>query len=468
MTFTPGTPLWLPWLLYLPLPLLLHILIFGLLYRRSSHSQHNPHHYRTAAPCRALLDGCRFPDSRKNQLEPRTARAIPNRSLHRAFGIENAFTTGNEDEARYLVRNAKTLIMESDTRDGWLKLLSDLYRVVAAVMERTEADAYVYAYCKEETKADAGHGQRVRLLLTPMVRALALKVLLWVFFRRKSGSEIHVQLLINLGDSLHETRMRMTTAHEEGKELLDFRDNHDLQSRLAAVFTNHPGDGRFRDGRSNPLNLILHGFEALWPVVLRMFITIHSHDDEDWKTILITFTRKPTLTQFRLGHGEHGISAEDLVKEALRLYPPIRQAQRAFQFPASRFSLEEHECVVATADIESCHVDPKVWGSDAQEFRPARWRKLSVVQNLSFLAFGSRPFLCAADAGSDFGLRVVGFVVGVLVDVFGNDKEVKCVLGSEDMEEMREVSAKTGKRLKNDVGSYQRVYVEYSAEEAVC
>ncbi|KAL4999605.1 hypothetical protein BDV10DRAFT_200632 [Aspergillus recurvatus] len=458
MISTPETPFFL---LYLPLPLLLPIFILGLLYRHFSRLQHNPHHYRIAASCRAILDGSRFPDSRKNQLEPQTARAIPNRTLHWAFGIENAFTVGDEDEARFLVRNVKTLITDSDTGDGWNELLLELYRVVVGVMEETEASAYACSAEETGAAAGAGDGQKIRLLLAPMVRALTLRVLLWALFHKRSGSEMHVQLLVDLGDSLHETRMGLTTAGQGGEEILNFNDNRDLQFRLAAVFTDHSGD--FGDGRSNPLSLILHGFEALWPVILRMFITIHSLGDENWKMMLISFIQKPTVTQFRLGHGEHGISAEHLVKEALRLYPPIRQIQRAFQCPTSRFSFDEHERVTATADIESCHVDRKVWGSDAQEFKPARWRGVSVVQNLSFLAFGSRPFLCAADAGSDFGLRVVGFVVGVLVDVFGNDEDVECVLGSEDVGERREVSQKTGRRLRNDLGCYQGVYVEYSA-----
>ncbi|KAL5040965.1 hypothetical protein BDW71DRAFT_212582 [Aspergillus fruticulosus] len=180
-------------------------------------------------PCRAALDGSRFPDSRKNQLELQAARAIPNRTLHRAFGIENAFKIGDEDEARLLVRNVKTLIMESDIGDGWNLLLSELYHVVVAVMEEADADAY--ACGEEETgpAADPGDGKRIRLLLAPMARALTLRVLLWVLFRKRSGSEIHVQLLIALGDSLHETRMGLTTADEGGEEILDFKDNHDLQ-----------------------------------------------------------------------------------------------------------------------------------------------------------------------------------------------------------------------------------------------
>ncbi|KAL4755894.1 uncharacterized protein BDW70DRAFT_167207 [Aspergillus foveolatus] len=460
-------PITLFWLFYPPLSLFflcLSILILGLIYRHSSRLQHNPHHYRTAASCRAILDGSRFPDSRKNQLEPQTARAIPNHRLQRVFGIENAFTTGDKDAARLLVRDVKTLITESDVCDDWNELLSELYRVVLTVMEETEADAYVFRKKETGTEIDVGDGQRIRLLLAPMVRALTLRVLLWVLFCRRNGGEIQVQLLINLGDSLHKTRIGMMTA-DEGGDIQGFRNNHDAQSRLAALFPDWPCD--IGDGRSNPLSLLLHGFEALWPVILRMFFIVHSHNDEDWKVILTSFIQKPTLARFRLCQGKQGISAEHLVKEALRLYPPIRQIQRAFQFPASKFSFEEYERVTATADIEFCHIDPKVWGSDSQRFRPRRWKRVSVVQNLSFLALGSRPFLCAADSGSDFGLRVVGFVVGVLLDVFGDGNDLECVLGSADMEEMREISAKTEKRLRNELGCYQGVYVEYSAEEAV-
>lgn len=45
-------------------------------------------------------------------------------------------------------------------------------------------------------------------------------------------------------------------------------------------------------------------------------------------------------------------------------------------------------------DILSLHFDRKIWGEDADEFRPERWLETDVPQNASY-SFGAGPRICA-------------------------------------------------------------------------
>ncbi|KAL2832050.1 hypothetical protein BDW59DRAFT_157519 [Aspergillus cavernicola] len=233
-----------------------------------------------------------------------------------------------------------------------------------------------------------------------------------------------------------------------GKTVPEFGDNHELQERLLSIFENHD----VLDPRDNPLNLILPGFETLWRIVLRFFMVLKTHGHEHWKETMISFAQGPASKQFKLRSDKDDISAEFLVKEALRLYPPTPRIRRAFQFPGSH---QQQNTIIA--DIEACQTDPGNWGDDALEFNPARWRSLTSEQRNSFLAFGGAPFQCPAS--QDFGPRVIGLFVGILLDEIGDG----WILGSDDVDEQRELDS--GRRLRNDRDSYAGVYLVERVEE---
>ncbi|KAL4905795.1 hypothetical protein BDW74DRAFT_177497 [Aspergillus multicolor] len=453
------------WYCLLPIiPLLPLALLIRRLY--TTHSQ-NKHHFKAAAPCRFILNGAQYADTRKNTHSPQTARALPNRILQRVFGIENSFTTGDDSEARFLVNDVKDRIAESEEPRYWWGVMQVLYKVMLDVMKREEGK-----------NGNITDGDRVRLALAPMVRALTLRVLLFVFFGVKPGSAVGLEQLDRLAQALYSTRLAINkTEAADDMEMLKFNDNDELWDALVdmieALNEDELNEVNLEDPRSNPLAVLLHPFEALWPVILRLFITIHCQgfhsDKEAWKAALAGFIKEPTPMQFRMGsvnNPKDTVTVEHLVKEALRLYPSIPRVKRAFKLPTNRFCFEEYEYLTATANIEGCHLDGKIWGRDVREFRPSRWNKVSVVQNLSFLAFGSLPFLCpAADEGLDFGLRSIGLVVGALVDVFGDGENevLKCWLDTTDEQEALDlVRVRESKKLRNDLGAYEGVYVEYT------
>ncbi|KAL4969030.1 uncharacterized protein BDV14DRAFT_196350 [Aspergillus stella-maris] len=119
---------------------------------------------------------------------------------------------------------------------------------------------------------------------------------------------------------------------------------------------------------------------------------------------------------------EDNVSAEMLVKEALRLFTPTRRIRRVFHLQG------EKRHVIGAADVEAY-----------------RWRKVSVMQELSFLPFESQPFLCPAHAR--VGPMLVALLVGSCWDMF-KDMEVR----SDEEDEVE--GLKAGEGMKYYRGAY--------------
>ncbi|KAL4820740.1 hypothetical protein BDW67DRAFT_153126 [Aspergillus spinulosporus] len=407
------------------------IISFFLIYRRCYGSNEKPAEFRTTPECRAIIDGSQFPDARKNHLTRLEAKALPNQPLKRAFGISNAFTTCNEAEAKEFVENVRRSI-EVRAVD-WHGLAGALHCMLESIIEENR------------------NGSRIKVTLIPTVQSLALRAALWNLFQMRDDAHLENKHLADLGEIINGTWLIM-----KEERALEFKDNIVLQVRLSAVFANHKTDINILDPASNPLNLILPSFETVWRIVLRLFIVLHRHENGDYKRTLIEFIRNPTLTRFR-HRPDNGVSADFLVKEALRLYPPTRRIRRAYQFSGpgtnNRFSK------TAGANVEACHLETKVLGPDALEFKPARWSKMSSVQRQSFLAFGSSPFLCPASHA--FGPMVIGLLAGVMLDVFGNKNgnDEEWVLGSDNERDMSEVHS--GQRLRNERDAYEGLFIDF-------
>ncbi|KAL4960549.1 uncharacterized protein BDV14DRAFT_204648 [Aspergillus stella-maris] len=201
------------------------------------------------------------------------------------------------------------------------------------------------------------------------------------------------------------------------------------------------------DPVSNPLNLILPGFETLWRVVLRLFIVLHngeSPENEHCKSALVEFMRNPAHAQFYCqldNHTDASISAEYVVLEALRLYPPTRRVRRAFEDSDPNSTI-----TTVAADVEAVYLDTQTWGPDAIEFTPGRWMALSSAQKDSFLAFDAGPSV--SPASKSFRPMVIGLLVGLLLEGVGkrdedeNGASWKLVFGSDSQSNMDEVFLK--------------------------
>lgn len=405
--------------------------------------------------CRALIACDLVHGSNVNRLSPLESRALANERLQSAFGIHNAFTTTDKRLAQDFVRDMKDRM--SCTPFEHLKLghLSGLTR---QWIERG------FSGDDGSWESPKGHASREEspdgfvVNVTSLVQVLVFQAL---FLCICDGSEVNHGLppskLAELARCINRTWINSKEEH-----IVKFEDNQELQALLREAFPCH-GQGTY-----NMLNILIPSFETMWRVVLRGFLQVRFSVSagHEWCSVLAGFAESRTKKQFEW-HPEWEVlstdegtnplpsdttwassSAEEIVKEVLRLYPPTRRIFRAYQWVEdSRYSnvnnwgtkkpllnIEQRagnyngdaqitEEIIA-ADIEACHLDPEIWGIDAETFDPLRWREMTDKKSEAFMPFGGRPFECPAR--NVFGPQMIGFLMGTLITaVDDNHSEAK-------------------------------------------
>ncbi|KAL1999206.1 hypothetical protein VTN02DRAFT_4883 [Thermoascus thermophilus] len=360
------------------------------------------HGQRIADPglCRQLIAAESLAGKGRNLLRPQVSRAVANRRLVAAFGIDNAFTDTDEAYVRRFVREAQARI----------SLTGEQWREMSALAQ------------------DAARGW-----------AVCLRVVLRILFGIEKDAAASDDRLVRLAEAIN--RAWIASKTPEGSR---YGDDRALQDALSAVFP----DARILEPRENPLNLILPAFETLWRIVLRTVVEVRfttGRAHPEWQDILVAFAADPTKGQFerRAATGK-GVSAESIVSEALRLYPPTRRVHRAFRWTAT-------DQIIVAADIEACHTARETWGPDALAFNPARFARLTRAQKDAFMPFGAAPFTCPAKPV--FGPRIVGLLAGTLLRELAGD----WTLQSDNAEVMECLDS--GERLCLEREAYEDVFL---------
>lgn len=348
---------------------------------------------------------------------------LPNQRLHVVFGIDNAFTSDDEDyTARFIADASKAISLSSNC---WMDL---------SMMVRKAARESIGSVA---AAAGGCSGGSARVHLTSLVQVLTMRVVLRVLFGMTTS--LLESRLVDLATAINDTWVSSKNK-DMRTEMPMFEDNSHLQKCLLRIFE------PWSRPRENPLNLLLPGFETMWRVVLRAFLEVqYGHGSNmEWRNTIAAFGGNPTTMQFLARNGGQEVSARSLIHEAFRLYPPTRRVYRAFQGSPSPGS----ECAVEIlpGDIEAAHTEPRIWGPDAGVFDPHRWKILTREQRKAFCPFGCPPFVCPAQGS--FGPRAVGLIVGVLVAVLED-----WVLET-DITELG-----YGSRLDNDRNAYRDLFL---------
>jgi len=138
----------------------------------------------------------------------------------------------------------------------------------------------------------------------------------------------------------------------------------------------------FDEKISNPLNIIVPGWETMWRVVFYS---------------LIELLRRPELLkELRSELNNHSKSyrkcllLQRILKETLRLYPPTKNIYR------TNLKTGQDICI----NVQHIHRDKNVWGSDALDFRPDRFEAFSAEQKKCYLPFS---ISCPARFGFAYG-----------------------------------------------------------------
>ncbi|KAJ5812912.1 Cytochrome P450 [Penicillium robsamsonii] len=361
-----------------------------------------------------------------NRLTLLQSRAIPNQRLRVAFGIDNAFTSHDEPRVKQFIVQAKSLINLSPT--AW-SLLSDI------------AQRAVRRNIKDATAN--GHGE-IKIRVMDLVQALTLRMVLQVLFSMEDEAlSLPDSCLIELSNAIN-----ITWINSKSKTTLTpFENNSHLQKAILGVF---PATQDLNP-QNNPLNMILPGFETMWRITICMLIEtgyMTGFQHPEWRTQLAAFARTPSKAVFVQKVGIDNVSVEQLVNEALRLYPPTKRVYRASQCYGSSAPEVEAE------DIEWSHTAAHTWGPGAMFFDPRRWDALTNTQKHAFTPFGNKPFVCPAQ--SVFGPRVIGLIVGVLLMELGEDWTLKFI-GSDG----KDLHPET--RLSKERNSYDCLYLTHRA-----
>ena len=186
--------------------------------------------------------------------------------------------------------------------------------------------------------------------------------------------------------------------------------------------------------RENPMNFILPAYETMWRAVFRGFIEVYCRQADhaaNWKKTLREFLSNPIERVWQKEYQPTELSARDIVKEILRLYPPTRRIYRQYEDPD-----------MISADVESLHRNSLLAPNDPDTFRPERWleikakfervkyayakRKGKTVDNVTLRDFekdrGYMPFAETCPAGSaqtdEFGFKMIALLVASLVEAF--------------------------------------------------
>lgn len=338
-------------------------------------------------------------------------RAGPNMRLAEHFGIENPFTT--IDEEYYKDSKLKMVKALKTSDQDWRKLWTLSKEIVRNHVARQESNAEIQ--------------------LVPFIQSIVFKIVMLKFFPDDSKLDddaaiaIITQLINTIWmDSKRPRNLDSKTGMLSAlTKILKFHLSLDsvtrnlaaLKSNLAHVLTT----GGWDDPRANPLNIILPTYETLWRVVFHCTIEVlfrHEGRRSLWKARIRKFTQTlDTKAEFSLtADSEHQVSILDIANEALRLYPPTKRIYRWEQQESPHGTLNGYPELCA-ADIEATHRDHRIWGPDALQFNPGRWSGYNEDDRKrvksSFMPFGYGSLSCPA---KEFAPKMVGLIVAVLVE----------------------------------------------------
>ena len=327
------------------------------------------------------------------KLTPLESRAIPNLRLVEVFGINNSFTTADQNFHKDFRKRVKSRL-----------------RLTEGQWEDTvcRAQLTISSYLKLHLKQ--AEGTRLAVPLVPMVRVVVLKVILGTVVEGHRGNLPPINLEFRILEQVADIINRLwILSKSEGvsstsRSLLD-----QLNKFLMQLLP---------EAQDYPLNIILPSFETMWRVVIRGIMELRFRDYDTWqshyqgmiKNILID----PSQQMMKKSDSRSAVSIENIVNEILRLYPPTRRIYRAVS--------AAHGCppAIVGVDVESLHRDPGVWGGDSLCFRPSRWQNgLSKVQQAAFFPFGKKNFICPAK--SPFAPRMLAILVGAISTGIGHD-----------------------------------------------
>jgi len=192
-------------------------------------------------------------------------------------------------------------------------------------------------------------------------------------------------------------------AQDRRQELLiankDNFSKSEFWQQIQTVLSNHSAiisqtaTNDFNEKISNPLNIIVPGWETMWRVVFYSLLELLRHP-ELLKELRLQLNYPSKL------HQKCSL-LKWILKETLRLYPPTKNIYRT--------NLKTGQDV--RINVQQIHRDKNVWGSDALDFRPDRFKEnLTAEQEKCYL-----PFSISCPARHGFAYGFAGAIVAEIL-----------------------------------------------------
>ena len=382
---------------------------------------------RDLIACKGLWSGQTFVLNTLSNLE---SRAGPNGRLARVFGIDNSFTTVDRGRHQEFKSVAWSRLQLSPAR--WREL---------------------GAYAREIARSEIVSAKHnfAELKLVPFIQQLTMKIALQVMFDA-TPPESQKENVALVAQEIN----RLWTVSKSGD--LDSVEPFEEQSTLGKALLELVPNCSFNPPSSNPLNLIVPAYDSIWRIALLGAVeclrarpsagsntNLEQQPAPVYRAPLVRFLEDPAISQDN--KDTCGITAFDIGRETLRLYPSSRRVYRDFQLSGGRSG----DRISCAANVAACHNDVTLWGwkkpsageneSDNDDvglsFRPERWSRQgrpapssSGKQHqdrhkqqleVAFMSFGVPPFVCPAKR--DFGVRVIALLIAAICDgVWGSNR----------------------------------------------
>lgn len=289
-------------------------------------------------------------------------RAAPNERLKIAFGIENFFTTTDNE-------------YHQQSRDSIQKKLEVRDTAANRILLREEASGIIRHGLEGNEIVD----------LEKLVRNVVFRTVLSILFPEvPQPSTTDVEFLTLTIDSLwydSKAPLEILVARFLPNHSCIVHKRNALHSKLKQIFSQDSSEGNIPP-HSNPLNTLLPAYIGLWKVVLKAFIEVRFRsspvEQTEYTSLILKFIQSPT-NEIWYQRNDFGISAQSIIAETLRLYPPTR-----------RIYIKGEDGITRAVDIEALHRRGEVWGKDPDRFNPHRWTILDVVKTKWYMPFGAK------------------------------------------------------------------------------
>ncbi|KAI1094139.1 cytochrome P450 [Rostrohypoxylon terebratum] len=323
----------------------------------------------------------------KNDLLDRlTSRSIPNQRLVNAFNIDNSFTTVDLDVHKRFI---------TSTRDVIGTMNPQRWTAFFAVSEAAVRQAHGILSASHDT-----------LPLAITVQYAVFSTMIYQFFG-VILSDTDFDDIVESTSAINNLWQHSKNITSAGQEL------REEQERLQASLRRLLPDCFPCSSEKHPLNIIIPAYETMWRVILLTFVSagfrgVDLRTTEQFHEILQNIPAysgsQPVV--------EITNTARNFAKEGLRLYPPTRRIHRAIPNAETAGGLS-----YVKADIEWCHRNKRIWGADAEQFRPSRFQNCTANMDKAYMPFGIGRHRCPT--ATRFSYHVIVIIVVALAKRLG-------------------------------------------------